>query len=90
MGYPHGCDWPGSPNNTCDEVGLQNFTGFTPFDKSEHYHKLCYIYDFENQTQVSMQGFNLFDNGLLTLFLMNSVCYTNKNVVIVSCGFNAC
>ena len=47
MGYPEGCDW-----NPCSEHRLLNFTEFVPFDKDEHYHKLCSIKDWDNQLQV--------------------------------------
>ena len=43
---------PEDPGNECDDQQLQNFTGLTPFDQAEHYHTICPIVDYENQTQV--------------------------------------
>lgn len=49
MGYPLGCDW-----NPCDHGKLINFTGFVPFNLTEHYHTLCAI-NFSNPDQKQIE-----------------------------------
>lgn len=50
MGYPYDCLW----SKQCTREQLLNFTGFVPFDKDSHYHELCEIKDFSNQTEVEL------------------------------------
>ncbi|CAG2256696.1 AMY [Mytilus edulis] len=50
MGYTDGCCW----NVDCDKQQLVNFTGFSPFNRSEDYHSLCEIMNWKNQTEVEL------------------------------------
>lgn len=47
MGHTHGCFW----NIDCNPQ-LVNFTGFNPFNETDHYHDLCEIKNWKNQTEV--------------------------------------
>jgi len=48
MGYNDGCCW----NIDCNRQQLVNFTGFNPFNETDHYHDLCEIENWKNQTEV--------------------------------------
>ncbi|KAK3087038.1 hypothetical protein FSP39_000766 [Pinctada imbricata] len=50
MGYNHGCFW----SHECTKDQLTNFTGFSPFNQTEHYHTLCEITDWKNQNEVEL------------------------------------
>ena len=48
MGYNDGC----CLNINCNRQQLLNFTGFNPFNETDHYHDLCEIENWKNQTEV--------------------------------------
>lgn len=50
MGYNDGC----CLNINCNRQQLVNFTGFNPFNETDHYHDLCEIENWKNQTEVEI------------------------------------